>query len=264
MSDKSRHVFTVCVIGAESSGKTTLCTALSRHYKTEFVPEFAREYFSVRTDPSDWVDEDFVAVFKGIPHPLHGVHTHCWSRSQRRLIEQTLCRINGHASCYCAAREQCVACGCSGSADAVLFVDTCALATCIWSEYLKGATPAAVREFATAAVRPLFRAVAASVVSFVLFCVIGMSGGSYFCAFVAFCAQLTDHHIPYEADPLRYAPADAQRFHDFFMRELQQRGCRFVEVSGSVSDRVGQVAAALAPFLSPVTQPGAAVAATAD
>lgn len=34
----------IVVIGPESTGKSALCTQLAQHYKTLFVPEFAREY----------------------------------------------------------------------------------------------------------------------------------------------------------------------------------------------------------------------------
>ena len=34
----------VVVLGPESTGKSTLCSQLAKHYKTSWVPEFAREY----------------------------------------------------------------------------------------------------------------------------------------------------------------------------------------------------------------------------
>lgn len=34
----------IVVIGPESTGKSTLCEQLARHYKTRWCPEFAREY----------------------------------------------------------------------------------------------------------------------------------------------------------------------------------------------------------------------------
>lgn len=36
----------IAVIGAESTGKTWLCEALATHYKTAWVPEYARDYFN--------------------------------------------------------------------------------------------------------------------------------------------------------------------------------------------------------------------------
>lgn len=40
----SERIFRVAVIGAESTGKTTLCTQLARHYHTVWIPEFSRNY----------------------------------------------------------------------------------------------------------------------------------------------------------------------------------------------------------------------------
>src|SRR5215213_3373828 len=41
-----RSIRRIGVIGAESTGKTALCEALAKHYKTVWVPEYAREYFN--------------------------------------------------------------------------------------------------------------------------------------------------------------------------------------------------------------------------
>lgn len=35
----------IVILGAESTGKTTLCEQLANHYNTAFVPEYARTYF---------------------------------------------------------------------------------------------------------------------------------------------------------------------------------------------------------------------------
>jgi NadR type nicotinamide-nucleotide adenylyltransferase len=39
-------VIKIAVIGPESTGKSTLCKELASHYKTVYVPEYAREYFT--------------------------------------------------------------------------------------------------------------------------------------------------------------------------------------------------------------------------
>jgi NadR type nicotinamide-nucleotide adenylyltransferase len=39
-----REVLRVAVLGAESSGKSTLCEALARRYETLWVPEYLREF----------------------------------------------------------------------------------------------------------------------------------------------------------------------------------------------------------------------------
>src|SRR6188508_954892 len=41
----SPRIIKIAVLGAESTGKTWLCEKLAAHYKTEWVPEYAREYF---------------------------------------------------------------------------------------------------------------------------------------------------------------------------------------------------------------------------
>ena len=36
----------IAIIGAESTGKSAICEELAKHYKTVWVPEYAREYFN--------------------------------------------------------------------------------------------------------------------------------------------------------------------------------------------------------------------------
>lgn len=50
-------------MGAESTGKTWLCEALAKHYKTEWVPEYAREYFN-DSDIYNYTLEDLVSIAK--------------------------------------------------------------------------------------------------------------------------------------------------------------------------------------------------------
>jgi NadR type nicotinamide-nucleotide adenylyltransferase len=42
---EKNRVVKIAVIGPESTGKTMLCKQLATHFKTKFVPEFARTYF---------------------------------------------------------------------------------------------------------------------------------------------------------------------------------------------------------------------------
>jgi len=44
----SGRVARIAVLGAESSGKSTLCDALARHYGTVWVPEYLREFVDTR------------------------------------------------------------------------------------------------------------------------------------------------------------------------------------------------------------------------
>lgn len=43
----SASVFKVAILGAESSGKSTLAAALASHYRTLWVPEYLREFVDV-------------------------------------------------------------------------------------------------------------------------------------------------------------------------------------------------------------------------
>jgi nicotinamide riboside kinase len=53
----------IIVTGAESSGKTTLCKALSTHFKIRFTNEFAREFLNELD--KDYTQEDLLEIAKG-------------------------------------------------------------------------------------------------------------------------------------------------------------------------------------------------------
>jgi NadR type nicotinamide-nucleotide adenylyltransferase len=53
----------VVIIGAESTGKTTLAGALAEHYKTAWVPEFGRFYTEARQYRGErWRSEEFTFI----------------------------------------------------------------------------------------------------------------------------------------------------------------------------------------------------------
>ncbi len=54
----------VCLVGAESTGKTTLAEALARRLETVWVPEYGRELTEAKYARGDtrWSREDFVAI----------------------------------------------------------------------------------------------------------------------------------------------------------------------------------------------------------
>ena len=52
----------ICVVGAESTGTTTLAKALAEHYKTVWVPEYGRTYCEGKftgLNNSEWITEEF-------------------------------------------------------------------------------------------------------------------------------------------------------------------------------------------------------------
>lgn len=53
----------IIVTGPESSGKTTLCKELSKHFKIPFAKEFAREYFDVLN--REYNQDDLLKIAKG-------------------------------------------------------------------------------------------------------------------------------------------------------------------------------------------------------
>ena len=56
----SDDVIRVCVLGAESTGKTTLAAALAGEYRTLWVPEYGRVYTEVGRPPdAPWRSDEF-------------------------------------------------------------------------------------------------------------------------------------------------------------------------------------------------------------
>lgn len=58
----------VCLVGVESSGKSTLAEALARHYRTAWVPEYGRWYWEGRRHTSGsehWDTDEFVRIARG-------------------------------------------------------------------------------------------------------------------------------------------------------------------------------------------------------
>jgi NadR type nicotinamide-nucleotide adenylyltransferase len=53
----------IVVIGPESTGKSTLCAELAAHYKTEWCPEYAREYLD--KNGKDYSYDDLLTIAKG-------------------------------------------------------------------------------------------------------------------------------------------------------------------------------------------------------
>ena len=53
----------IVVIGPESTGKSTLCLQLAEHYKTQWCPEYAREYLD--TQGKEYTYDDLLTIAKG-------------------------------------------------------------------------------------------------------------------------------------------------------------------------------------------------------
>lgn len=105
----------VAIVGAESTGKTTLAQELARHFNTVWVPEYGREYTEVSVGREaffdyKWSSEEFVHI------------------AQKQVeLEDKLAK----------------------SANRVLICDTDVLATCIWQERYMGSCSAEVERIAS-------------------------------------------------------------------------------------------------------------------
>lgn len=51
------------VIGPESTGKSSLCESLARHFQTDWVPEYAREYLT--DHGTEYKPEDLLLIARG-------------------------------------------------------------------------------------------------------------------------------------------------------------------------------------------------------
>lgn len=102
---RAHYVPRVCIAGAESTGKTTLCERLAARFRVPWVPEYGRAYTldrARRVGLAGWTADEFVHI----------------AFEQQRAEDE-------------AARR----------ADPVLVTDTDALATRIWFEFYLGAAP---------------------------------------------------------------------------------------------------------------------------
>jgi NadR type nicotinamide-nucleotide adenylyltransferase len=99
---RAHYARRVCVVGAESTGTTTMARALAAHYRTTWVPEFGRAYWEARMygpGAPRWETREFVFI-----------------ATEQNRLEDELAR----------------------SCNRLLVCDTDALATAIWHERYVG------------------------------------------------------------------------------------------------------------------------------
>ncbi|SHF60130.1 AAA family ATPase [Pedobacter caeni] len=53
----NKQIKKIAIVGPESTGKSTITQQLARHYKTLWVPEYARYYCAALTEPCNLQDE---------------------------------------------------------------------------------------------------------------------------------------------------------------------------------------------------------------
>ncbi len=59
---EKNNIIKIAVVGAESTGKSTLVKDLAQHFKTEYVEEYAREYFNTH-NINDYSIEVFDEIY---------------------------------------------------------------------------------------------------------------------------------------------------------------------------------------------------------
>ena len=61
--NQKSEIIKIAVVGPESTGKSTMSAFLAEHYKTVWVPEYARDYCAALTHAPTWEDE--IKMFHG-------------------------------------------------------------------------------------------------------------------------------------------------------------------------------------------------------
>lgn len=54
----NRQIKKIAIVGPESTGKSTIATELAKHYRVDWVPEYARYYCAALTQPCTLQDEE--------------------------------------------------------------------------------------------------------------------------------------------------------------------------------------------------------------
>jgi HTH-type transcriptional repressor of NAD biosynthesis genes len=165
----------ICFFGPESTGKSTMAKKMAAHFKTEFVPEVAREFVTSNV----FTAEDISTI--AIEH-------------YKRIIEKTK------------------------NANKLLFCDTDAITTAIYSQHYLNTVPSIVYELETK-------------VSFNL----------YF---------FFDIDVEWVADELRDLRDQRERMFMIFKTELEKRNLPFFLVSGNYQQREAFVLEKLNELLS--------------
>lgn len=137
----------VVLIGAESTGKTTLAQALARHYGTGWVPEVGREYWEAKireglpcgrfpswaADAEGAADADGEPVEAEVDRPMHG------GSGDAPTAELSSAEFR-----YIAAEQQRRENAAARTANRVLICDTNGFATGTWHERYRGRRDAEV------------------------------------------------------------------------------------------------------------------------
>ena len=170
------YVVNAVFLGAPSTGKTTICTRLAREYQTDWMPEYGREYWD-----------------------LHNIN--------RRL---TLPQLEEIAIGHLQREEELLL-----QANGVLFTDTNALTTRMFSRYYNGSSTPGLEQLADN------------------------------CASRYDVVFLCEDDIPYEDDPDRSGEANRTEFQKRIRADLSIRKIPFFVLRGDLEMRIREVGTVL-------------------
>jgi nicotinamide riboside kinase len=87
----------IVVIGPESTGKSTLSQQLAEHYKTSWIPEYAREYLEKKG--AHYHYEDLYEIAKG-QMQLEDDFTTTWHLERGKELNKTKYKLTGPAASH--------------------------------------------------------------------------------------------------------------------------------------------------------------------
>ena len=180
---RAHFVMRVCVLGAESTGKTTLSRNLAERYKTLWAPEYGHVYNAFRPEGiKGWQSREFTLISK----------TQSW-------LEDFL----------------------SGYANKILFCDTDAFVTAVFHQEYMGSDSEILQTLARER-RPYDLYI------------------------------LTDINTPFAQDVfnLRVDGEHRKRMNDIYKQHIIDSGVPFIEVSGSIPERLEQATQAIEAILA--------------
>lgn len=176
---RQQYAKRICVLGAESTGTTTLTTALAQAYRTPWVPEYGRYYTEALMDPRhEWQSQEFTFIAQ-----------------QQQALEDQL----------------------AGQSNGLLICDTNAFATRLWHERYMGYMSPTLDEIAMDDPIDLY--------------------------------VLTKPDIPFMQDGIRDGEHIRHDMHDRFKAELEKYNLPYIEVGGSVKNRMAVAMTAIEEVL---------------
>ncbi len=87
----------IAVIGPESTGKSSLSQQLAEHYKTSWIPEYARQY--LLQHGTDYAYEDLFEIAKG-QMKLEDDFTTTWHLERGKELNKTKYKLTGPAASH--------------------------------------------------------------------------------------------------------------------------------------------------------------------